>query len=216
MFRIAVVAAAALALTAAPAAAQDFAATARNIIPSGQYGSAPPPPGADTQALMYDALTPLFDSVTDADLMSKFKSERFGLGEDGPGTLEALPRAGVTVVRDRFNVPHITGNSRDDVTWAMGWILGEARGLLLNQSRDAARLAAIDAPNIDAFGLVVNLRRYTPTKRVDRIIQGDGDAALKAAGTAGAAVLHDIHVYLAGLNARRKADGGTRPWTRVD
>ena len=29
---------------------------------------------------MYDALTPLFDRVTDADLMSKFKSAHFGLG----------------------------------------------------------------------------------------------------------------------------------------
>src|SRR3954469_22213839 len=188
MSRIAALAAVALVLTAAPAAAQDFAAPARNIIPSGQYGSVPPAPGADAQALMYDALTPLFDQVTDADLMSKFKSEQFGPGEDGPGTPEAVPRAGVTVVRDRFNVPHITGNSRDDVTWAMGWILGEDRGLLLAEARDAARLAAIDAPNIDAFGLVVNLKQFTPTKEVNRIIQRDGDAALKAAGPAGAAV----------------------------
>ena len=210
------VAAAAFALTAAPAAAQDYAATARNIIPSGQYGSVPPAPGADTQALMYDALTPLFDNVTDADLMSKFKSEAFGLGEDGPGTPEPLPRPGVTVVRDRFNVPHITGNSRDDVTWAMGWILAEDRGLLIAQARDAARLAAIDAPNIDAFGLVINLKQFTPTKQVDAMIQRDGDAALKSAGAAGAAVRHDIDVYLEGLNAKLKADGGKRPWTRVD
>ena len=104
---------------------------------------------------MYDALTPLFDQVTDADLMSKFKSERFGVGAGRAGHAEAIPRAGVTVVRDRYNVPHITGNSRDDVTWAMGWILREDRGLLLAQARDAARLAAIDAPNINAFGLVI-------------------------------------------------------------
>ena len=64
----------------------------------------------------------------------------------------------MTIVRDRFNVPHITGQSRDDVTWAMGWVLAEDRGLLLAQARDAARLAAIDAPNIDAFGLVINLQ----------------------------------------------------------
>src|SRR5689334_12370402 len=99
MSRIAAIAAAAFALAAAPAAAQDFAATARNIIPSGQYGSVPPAPGADAQALMYDALTPLFGNVTDADLMNKFKSERFGLGEDGVGgggVPEAVPHAGVT------------------------------------------------------------------------------------------------------------------------
>jgi hypothetical protein len=134
MSRIAALAAAALALTAAPAAADDYAATARNIIPSGQYGSVPPAPGADAQALMYDGLTPLLDQVTDADLLSQFKSEQFGPGEDGVGgggVAETIPRAGVTVIRDRFNVPHITGDSRDDVTWAMGWILAEDRGLLL-------------------------------------------------------------------------------------
>jgi acyl-homoserine lactone acylase PvdQ len=216
MSRIAALAAAAFALTVAPAAADDYAATARNIIPSGQYGSVPPVPGADTQALMYDGLTPLFDNVTDADLLTKFKSEQFGLGEDGPGVPEAIPHAGVSVVRDRFNVPHITGNSRDDVTWAMGWILAEDRGLLLAQARDAARLAALDAPNIDAFGLVIDLKQFTPTKAVDKIIQRDGDAALKSAGATGAAVRHDIDVYLEGLNAKLKADGGTRPWTRVD
>src|SRR5918998_1751694 len=106
MSRVAAVTAAAFALLAAPAAAQDHAATARNIIPSGQYGAVPPPAGADQQALMYDALTPLFDQVTPNDLLTKFKSEHFGLGEDGPVVLETVPRAGVNVVRDRFNVPH--------------------------------------------------------------------------------------------------------------
>src|SRR4051812_16462457 len=216
MSRFAALAAVAFALAATPALADDYASTARNIIPSGQYGSVPPGPGADAQALMYDGLTPLFDQVTDADLLSKFKSEQFGPGEDGPGTPEVLPHAGVTVVRDRFNVPHITGGSRDDVTWAMGWILAEDRGVLLAQARDAARLAAIDAPNIDAFGLVIDLKQFTPAKAIDKRIQRDGDAALKRAGAAGAAVRHDIDVYLEGLNARLKVDGGTRPWTRVD
>ena len=48
----------------ASAPAADYAQTARNIIPSGQYGSLPPPAGASDQAQMYDGLTPLFDDVT--------------------------------------------------------------------------------------------------------------------------------------------------------
>ena len=160
---------------------------------------------------MYDALTPLFDQVTPADLHDEVqvRALRARGGRAGDAS-EPVPRAGVTIVRDRFNVPHITGHSRDDVTWAMGWVLAQDRGLLLAQARDAARLAAIDAPNIDAFGLVINLRRYTPTKAVDRIIQRQGDAALKAAGAAGAAVRHDIDVYLEGLNARLRQDGRAR------
>ena len=64
-------------------AATGFAQTARNIIPSGQFGAVPPPTGADTQAQMYDGLTPLFDNVTRADLSTYFKSERFGVDTDG-------------------------------------------------------------------------------------------------------------------------------------
>ena len=92
MSRIAALAAAAFALSAAPAAADDYAATARNIIPSGQYGSVPPPAGADAQALMYDALTPLFDQVTAADLMTQVQVRAVrASGEDGPGTAGGGP-----------------------------------------------------------------------------------------------------------------------------
>ncbi|MDA0169926.1 penicillin acylase family protein [Solirubrobacter taibaiensis] len=217
MSRIAAVAAAAFFASATPAVADDYASVARNIIPSGQYGSAPPPVGADEQALMYDALTPLFDQVTSEDLMTKFKSEGFGVGPDGPGRQETVPRAGVTIVRDRFNVPHITGRSRDDVTWAMGWVLQQDRGLLLAQARDAAKLAAIDAPNVYAFGLVINLRQYKPTPAVDRMIERDGLRALRGAGARGKAVLHDVDVYLQGVNARLKAEGSAaKPWRRAD
>ena len=68
-----------LALPAQAMAAKDSAATALNIIPSGQYGGVPVPPDADVQAKMYDGLTPLFDQVTNADLTTYFKSERFGV-----------------------------------------------------------------------------------------------------------------------------------------
>ncbi len=59
---IAVAATAVLAASSAPAFGKDYAATARNIIPSGQYGGFPVPAGADQQALMYDSLTPRFDA----------------------------------------------------------------------------------------------------------------------------------------------------------
>ena len=55
----------ALGAATAPAGAADidYSQVARNIIPPGQYGSVPSG-RRDTQAKMYDALTPLFDQVT--------------------------------------------------------------------------------------------------------------------------------------------------------
>ena len=64
-----------LAVPAAASAAKDPAITARNIIPSGQYGGVPVPAKADQQARMYDGLTPLFDKVRPRDLTRYFKSE---------------------------------------------------------------------------------------------------------------------------------------------
>jgi hypothetical protein len=203
---------------AAPAAAKDYAPDALNIIPSGQYGAFPAPAGADQQALMYDGLTPLFDQVTAPDLTKYFKSEALGAGgSPAPTHVETTPRSGLTIVRDAFNVPHITGKTRDDVTWGTGWVLEEDRGLLLAQGRYPARMAALDAPGINAFGLVTGLKQVTVTKQADKIIDTAQTGALKHAGKEGRAMLHDIDVYVKGINARLKFEKSSqKPWTRVD
>jgi acyl-homoserine lactone acylase PvdQ len=208
---------AALMLLPASASGSDFAGTALNVVPSGQWGEAPVPPGADSQAKLYDSLTPLFDNVTADDLTHSFKSEHFGVGTDGPATTESVPRKGVRILRDRYNVPHINGNSRDDVTWAMGWVLEEDRGLLLAQGRYPGRLAAIDAPNVNAFGLVTGLKTYTPSPAVERMVRRNGMKALRSAGDDGQRLLHDIDVFVAGINARLRAEKSpAKPFTRVD
>src|SRR3954467_5680668 len=204
--------------TAGPAAAKDYAPDALNIIPSGQYGSVPIPNGADQQALMYDGLTPLFDQVTAPDLTKYFKSEALGAGgSPGPTHVEAVPRKGVKIVRDSFNVPHITGKTRDDVTWAAGWVAEEDRALLLAQGRYPARFAALDSPGINSFGLVAGLKQVTVTKQADRIIDREQTAALKSRGREGRAALHDVDTYVKGVNARLRAEKSSqKPWTRVD
>jgi hypothetical protein len=208
----------ALLLGAAPAAARDYApGTALNIIPSGQPGAIPAPAGADTQAKMYDSLTPLFDQVTAGDLTRAFKPATLGGTLPCPCRTESVPRKGVTIRRDAFGVPHITGRTADDVTWATGWVTQEDRGLLLEQGRYAARFAALDAPGINAFSLVTGLKTVTVTRQADRIIEREGTAGLRASGPEGRALLHDVDVYVAGVNARlRRERSKAKPWTRTD
>ena len=112
---------------------------------------------------MYDGLTPLFDNVTNSDLTQYFKSEKFGISTAGPGTTENVPRPGVTIVRDKYDVPHVTSNSHDDGVWAAGWIAAEDRGLLLSQARYNAYVAAIDAPGLDAVDLIASLQNFQPS-----------------------------------------------------
>src|SRR5436305_5465366 len=57
----------------------DHAIVARDIVPSGEYGSVPPPANADQQAQMYNALTPAFNNVTPTDLVNDFKPEPVGI-----------------------------------------------------------------------------------------------------------------------------------------
>ena len=196
--RVAALATALVFVVAAPAAARDYSGTALNVIPSGQWGGVPVPAGADTQAKMYDALTPLFDQVTPAALTQDFKREQFGIEGQCPCHVESTPRKGLRIVRDRLNVPHITGKTRDDVTWGAGWVLQEDRGLLLQQGRYAGRFAALDVPGINAFSLVTGLKQVTVTKQADRIIDREQTGALKHAGREGRRLLHDIDVYLRG------------------
>jgi hypothetical protein len=89
MSRLLPVALAAALVLPATASARDYADTARNVVPSGQWGEAPVPPGADAQARMYDSLTPRFDQVTAADLNTSFKSEGFGVGPTAPRSASA-------------------------------------------------------------------------------------------------------------------------------
>src|SRR3954471_8948431 len=217
MSRTPLAALAALLVLAAPASAADYSGTALNIIPSGQFGGLPVPAGADAQAKMYDALTPLGDQVTSGDLLADFKSEKFGAGDSCPCRTEAVPRPGVKITRDKFNVPHIRGRDREDLDWAAGWVTEEDRALLLAQGRYAARFAALDAPGIDAFSLVTGLKQVKVTRQADEIIDSAQTAALKARGAEGEAVLHDIDVYVDGINDRLKKEKSTqKKWQRVD
>lgn len=199
----------------AGSASRDYSIIARDIVPSGQYGDASPPPQASQQAQMYNALTPLFNHVTSRDLLADFKPDSLGAAAAGPFTAETVPQAGVTIRRDPYHVPQIIGTTRDDVTWGAGWVVAEDRGLLLQQARYDSLVAAIDVPGLSALNLVAKLRNFTPSAQTERVVSRQ-TAALKASGANGRGVLHDLEVYLRGINAFIDAHRDTLgPFTHV-
>lgn len=200
----------------ADVSATDYAQVARNIIPSGEPGGIPIPAGATTQAQMYNALTPLSGHVTAADLFQDFKSEQFGVGSDGPSSAEPVPYPGVTIIRDRYDVPHVTAVTHDGGVWAAGWIAAEDRGLLLAQARDNARVAAVDVPGLTAIGLVQKLQNFQPSAETEQVV-GRQTQVLENAGPEGRAVLHDIDAFVTGINAYLAIHSPLTPkWTRND
>ena len=129
---------------------------------------------------------------------------------------ERVPRKGVRIFRDKFNVPHIYGRTNDDVTWGAGWAVAKDRALLLEQARYNARVAVVDAPGLSAIGLVVGLKTFKPSSQTERELAKEV-GKLKKYGKAGRRLLHDMAVYVKGVNAYYKANKRPhKPWTVRD
>ena len=211
MKRVVVVAAVAALAVAPSALARDYAGFARNIIPSGQYGDVPPPPRRSDQALLYDGLTPLRGSVANGDLIKYFKPETLRHARARARSAASTAARGVRIVRDRWNVPHITGKTRADVAWGAGWVTIEDRYLLIGLAR-----AAHDAPGLDPFGVALSGQRFEPSRQTERFLARQ-TGVLRRQGPKGRQLLRDIDSYIAVGNAYYRAtDRPDKPLTRND
>ena len=124
--------------------------------------------GADTQAMMYDGLTPLFDQVTNANLHHLLQvgalRGRHRRARDAGGRPE--PRASTscaTSSTSRTCTPRPT-------TAGSGRPAGSPpriAGCCSQQARYNARVAAIDAPGLSALDLISASESFTP-ERPDR------------------------------------------------
>ena len=180
-------------LVSAPATlARDYADTARNVLTPGQAGSLPTTPNSTDQAALYDALTPLFNNVSAADVNRLYKPNVFGTRGQGPTRVEPTPNKRVRIVRDKWGVPHITAKKRADVMYGAGFTAAQDRQLLLELARGPGRLAVLDAPGIDAFRLIVSGRQFEPSAQADAIIDRQA-GLLRRAGGKGRQTLADLN-----------------------
>ena len=201
------------AATAKRAPRIDFAATAMNVLPPGQSGSLAFPPTATDQAKLYDALTARFREV-DGGYTKYFKPERFGL--TGKAARIEHPRTGVTIVRDRWDVPHVYGTTRANVEFGAGYATAEDRLLLMQLLRGPGRIAALDVPGVDPFAVAFAAQEFVPSAETEATLTKQV-AVLRSAGAKGRQAIKDIDAYLAGINAFIKAQGDFVPhWTRND
>jgi acyl-homoserine lactone acylase PvdQ len=184
-----------------------------NVLPPGQSGSLQFNANSTDQLRLYDRLTPLFDRVSAGDLRRSFKSERFGLGREKPVRVDR-PRAGVRILRDRWGVPHVYGRSRADVMFGAGYATFEDRWFLMTLLRGPGRIAVLDVPGLDAFGLVGSGREVAPSAATEAFLSHQFEL-VRAAGPSGRQLIRDIDAYLAGINAYGRRHSLPR-WTRND
>ena len=186
---------------------RDYAAPggAWSILPPGENGSVTFDRNTTDQARLYDGLTALRGNVTPRDLRRFFKPAPLGLGADKPQKQER-PRAGVTIVRDRFGVAHVTGKSERDVAFGAGWVTAADRGLLLQLIRGPARIAALDVPGLDPLALALSGRTFVPSAEAEAFLANQLDA-VRAQGPTGQKILAIAGAYAAGINAWYRAKG---------
>ena len=123
------------ATVASAAEPEDFSGSAYQILAPGDGGFPPPeraPSSTFDQGLLYDALTPLGGNVTAADLEKYYLSEKFGV--TSPIEEENLVPGALVIKRDKNNIPHVYGATRELVMFGSGWIAAEDRGLLLKMA----------------------------------------------------------------------------------
>jgi acyl-homoserine lactone acylase PvdQ len=204
-----------VAATASGATPKDHAAQAWNVLPPGQAGGAASTRNSTDQIALYEGLTARRDRVRDADLKRYFKRETLGLGSERAVRTER-PRAGVTIARDRWGVPHVKGRTAEDVAFGAGWATAADRQLIMELLRGPGRLAALDAPGVDALSFALSGRTFHASQPVEAWL-AQQFALLRAQGAQGRAAIRLIDAYVAGINAQyRKANLPITRWTRND
>ena len=213
------------------------AATTLNVIPHGQFEPGVPWAGApgllpaETQANMYNRLTPLFRDVTDAQLQPStdgtgyYKSSAF-LDQNDPSFVASevvsgtSPSAGpvtATIKRDNYGVPHIYSDTDAGVVFGAGRVVAEDRSLLIDQARFNGVAGLIDMPGVPAIQLVLGLYNYKPSKKIVDEVTAQQNASIAAEGADGKRLLNDIDTYVAGINTWYSEHEPTAPpVTRTD
>jgi acyl-homoserine lactone acylase PvdQ len=207
-----------LLVSTSPALADDFARDAYNVLPPGQSGSLFPLQHSLDQLPLYDGLTPNFDRVNDADLPDFYKPNIFGLpAGETPSRVEQPPqRPDLLIERDSFDVPHISAPTRADIMFGVGWVHMEDRALLMETFRGPGRIAALDAPGLNAFALAAANRKFQPTPETEAFLANQL-TLLQAQGPEGQQVVDDFNNYVQGINAAAGTFGSFGgPWTTND
>lgn len=210
----------AVAAEGVPGRGADDHGSIRNILPPGSNGTVTPtdvlalggsttatpetPTNTADQLELYDRLTTLQPSkITGADIGRLFKDASFT-----PETVVSTttPREGVTIQRDAFGVPFITGTTFENVEFGAGYASTEDRMFLMDVLRHTgqARLAEFvgDSPsNVAMDRAQLKAAPYTPEEAEAQVQK----AADRAGPVAGPRLLAAVDSFVAGINAAQSA-----------
>ena len=186
----------------------------RYILPPGNYGGIPATAQSRDQLPLYDALTPLRGSVSDADIDSDYLPEDFK--PIGTAHEEPTGRPGTKILYDQYGVPHVSGTTRADLAFGAGWVTARDRGLLLQLGRGPARAAVADVPGINAFGLVTSGQSFVPSSQTEQLITDQANLIVRTYGAKGREMIADMQAEADGITAYFRAHNIDQPPATVN
>jgi acyl-homoserine lactone acylase PvdQ len=219
LFAAAIVAALIAAAPAAAALPQPYgtndAGGFRNVLPPGENGldTAPqlatfqlngtyPPHWMDQQPL-YNRLIYAAPTLTDAQIPNYFKDATFGVRPGGVASTTVPPgRPGVTILRDSaYGVPHIYGNTAEDVAFGAGYAGAQDRLFLMDVLRHTGEASLSSFVGGSASNRAMDAAQWQAAPYTDADLQEQYDRAPEFYGQAGITLQHQVTAYVAGINA---------------
>jgi acyl-homoserine lactone acylase PvdQ len=156
------------------------------------------------QLEMYDAINKVVPSkLTDSMLLSYYKDARSN-GEPAKIVSTESPKAGVTIRRDTFGVPHITGATPTDVAYGAGYAGIKDRMFLTDILRHtgAAKLAAFIGPSESNILMDQEQLRVAPYTKAEA--EAQITSSVGRFGQEGRDLVARLDAFLAGMNAAQK------------
>jgi acyl-homoserine lactone acylase PvdQ len=194
-----------------------------NVLPAGENGlvnaadfaaletSKTVPPNEQDQLPLYRDLVKVAPNLTPSNLTRYYKDAGF-FADPRTATRVEKPRAGVVILRDQFDVPHVYGKTRDDTQFGAGYASAEDRLFLMDVLRHVGRatLASFIGPSDSNLAMDCSVARaagYTEAElqaqfdSISKIYTKPFHVATSAATTEGQQIKLDVQGYVNGINA---------------
>ncbi len=183
-----------------------------NVLPAGEGGTDNPiqlaqfkatgkiPPHFTDQLPLYENLVYADPTLTPSQVPHFFKDATFGVESQDVASVEH-PEAGLTIVRDQYDVPHIYGATRAQTEFGAGYAAAEDRLFMIDVLRHVARAQLSSFVGGSPSNRAMDETQWEIAPYTEADLQSQLNNARKFYGAAGVQIVHDADNFVAGINA---------------
>ena len=186
----------------------------RNILPPGENGLDTLPQLAAFQANgtypdhwmdqqpLYNNLIYAAPTLTDAQIPDYYKDATFGVKPGDVASTTIPPgRPGLTIVRDKaYGIPHIYGDTPEDVAFGAGYAGAQDRLFLMDVLRHSGEAKLSSFVGGSASNRAMDAAQWQAAPYTDADLQQQFDLAPQFYGEAGVELQREVQAYVAGIN----------------